>query len=171
MDELCEGLATDLDGRFGELMDVLGPPVYSGLRRLYPDVAEDLLQEAFIRAYRALAGYDADRIRSLALRGWIWTIALNLGRNHVRDSSRRPRPVELFDTHATEDPEPPDSRLWDARLARLSPVQRKAVILRHVVGLTYPELSVALDRPEGTIKADVSRGLARLRTVIEEEPT
>ena len=82
MDELCDGLATDLDGSFGELMELLGPPVYSGLRRLYPDVAEDLLQEAFIRAYQALSGYDANRIRALALRGWIWTIALNLGRNH-----------------------------------------------------------------------------------------
>ena len=171
MDELCEGLATDLDGSFGELMEVLGPPVYSGLRRLYPDVAEDLLQEAFIRAYQALSGYDADRIRSLTLRGWIWTIALNLGRNHVRDRSRRPQPAELFDTHATEDPEPADSRLWDARFARLTPVQRRAVILRHVVGLTYPDLSIALNRPEGTLKADVSRGLARLRAIIEQEST
>ena len=171
MDELCDGLATDLDGTFGDLMEVLGPPVYSGLRRLYPDVAEDLLQEAFIRAYQALSGYDANRIRALALRGWIWTIALNLGRNHARDRSRRPRPVELFDTHPTVDPEPVDSRLWDAWLAALSPVQRRAVVLRHVVGLSYTDLSIALDRPEGTLKADVSRGLARLRATIEQEST
>ena len=169
--DLCDALATDLDGAFGRLMTELGPPVYSGLRRLHHDAAEDLLQEAFIRAYRALAGYDADRIRSLSLRGWIWTIALNLGRNHARDRARRPRPVQLIDIHPVTDPDPVDGALWDERLAGISPVQRRAVVLRHVVGLSYADLSIALDRPEGTVKADVSRGLARLRTIIEEEQT
>ena len=171
MEELCDELAVDLDGGFARLMAELGPPVYSGLRRLHPDAAEDLLQEAFIRAYRALAGYDAERIRRLSLRGWIWTIALNLGRNHARDRARRPQPVQLIDVHPVTDPEPVDADLWDERLAELSPVQRRAVVLRHVVGLSYADLSIALDRPEGTVKADVSRGLARLRTIIEEEQT
>lgn len=169
MDELCEQLAKDLDASFAALMETLGPPVYSGLRRLYPEAAEDLAQEAFIRAYRALSAYDGDRIRELSLRGWIWTIALNLGRNHARDRSRRPQPAELVDMHPVSDPEPVDAALWDARLSALSAVQRRAVVLRHVVGLSYADLSVALRRPEGTVKADVSRGLARLRELIEQE--
>ena len=41
------------------------------------------------------------------------------------------------------------------------------VVLRHVDGLSYPELAIALDRPEGTVKAQVHRGLALLRTAFE----
>lgn len=169
MEELCERLARDVDGSFEDLVGMLGDDVYSGLRRMHGDEAGDLTQETFIRAYRALCTYEADRIRTLQLRGWIWTIALNLGRNHVRDRSRRPRPVELHDVHPVADPEPIDSELWQSRLEALPPAQRRAVVLRHVVGLSYAELSAALDRPVGTVKTDVSRGLARLKKLIEEE--
>ncbi len=169
MERLCERLARDLDGSFDDLVSALGDDVYSGLRRMHGDDAADLTQETFIRAYRALGTYDTDRIRNLRLRGWIWTIALNLGRNHVRDRSRRPQPAELHDVHPIADPEPIDSALWQERLDALPTAQRRAVVLRHVVGLSYAELSAALGRPEGTVKADVSRGLARLKKLIEEE--
>jgi RNA polymerase sigma-70 factor (ECF subfamily) len=169
MEQLCERLARDLDGSFEDLVDALGDDVYSGLRRMHGDEAADLTQETFIRAYRALGTYEPDRIRELRLRGWIWTIALNLGRNHTRDRSRRPQPVELHDIHPVADPEPIDAALWRARLDALPIAQRRAVVLRHVVGLSYAELSAALGRPEGTVKADVSRGLARLKRLIEEE--
>lgn len=169
MEHLCERLARDLDGSFEDLVDALGDDVYSGLRRMHGDDAADLTQETFIRAYRALATYDEARIRALRLRGWIWTIALNLGRNHARDRSRRPQPLELHDVHPIADPEPIDVALWQTRLESLPTAQRRAVVLRHVVGLSYAELSEALGRPEGTVKTDVSRGLARLKTLIEEE--
>ena len=169
MEQLRDRLVRDLDGSFEDLVDALGDDVYSGLRRMHGDDAADLTQETFIRAYRALGTYDEERIRTLQLRGWIWTIALNLGRNHVRNRSRRPQPVELHDIHPIADPEPIDSALWQARLESLPNAQRRAVVLRHVVGLSYGELSDALGRPEGTVKADVSRGLARLKKLIEEE--
>jgi RNA polymerase sigma factor (sigma-70 family) len=170
MDRLCTDLARDLDGAFPALVEALADDVYSGLRRLAgADEAEDLTQETFIRAYRAMTGYDADRIRHLRLRGWIWTIALNLGRNHARDRSRRPTPVELEDRFGMEDPELPDSAAWDHRLARLPVAQRRAVVLRHVVGLDYDEISTATGRTEGTVKSDVHRGLAKLRKMMESE--
>lgn len=166
---LPERLADDLDAAFDELVDELQSDIYSGLRRLHPRDAEDLTQETFIRAYRALRDYDDRRIRDLELRGWIWTIALNLGRNHARDRSRRPQPVELHDIHPAHDPDPPDQAAWDRRFAALSPRQRTAVVLRHVVGLPYQDIATALDRPVGTVKADVHRGLERLRTILSEE--
>lgn len=170
MDDLCNRLASDLDGAFPDLVEQMQHPLYSGLRRLHGSDAEDLAQEAFIRAYRALQGYEPERIRTLQLQGWIWTIALNLGRNAVRDRARRPTPVELEpDRHGREDPEPIDDVVWDRRLASLSSVQRRAVVLRHVVGLSVAETAAALDRPEGTVKADVHRGLAKLRTIVEAE--
>ena len=55
---------------------------------------------------------------------------------------------------------------WAVLLLTLPPAQRSAVVLRHVDGLSYPELAIALGRPEGTVKAQVSRGLAMLRAAI-----
>jgi RNA polymerase sigma-70 factor (ECF subfamily) len=170
MDDLCRRLADDFDTTFPEVVSALSDDVYSGLRRLAgTDEAEDLTQETFIRAYKALRGYPEERIRSLRLRGWIWTIALNLGRNHARDRARRPTPVMLEDRFGVEDPEPPDSTAWDRRLSRLATAQRQAVVLRHVVGLDYDEIAEAIDRPAGTVKSDVHRGLDRLRRLMEEE--
>jgi RNA polymerase sigma-70 factor (ECF subfamily) len=158
-----------LDRAFPDLVLALQDPLYSGLRRLHGPDAEDLAQETFIRAYRALQAYEAERVRSLQLRGWIWTIALNLGRNAARDRARRPIPVELQDRHAAHDPELADAAAWDRRLGSLSPGQRRAVILRHVVGLSVSETALALGKPEGTVKADVHRGLAKLKSILEAE--
>lgn len=169
MVELCNRLAVDLDGTFEDLVVAIRDDLYSGLRRMHGHEGEDLAQEALIRAYQALAGYDPARIRQLRLRPWIWTIALNLGRNRIRDNARRPVPVPLEDRHGTDDPEPPDTAAWDARLEQLPLAQRRAVVLRHVVDLSYSEIAEATGRPEGTVKADVSRGLARLRTIMQEE--
>lgn len=169
MRELCDRLADDLDGAFPDLVAAVRDDLYSGLRRLHGADAEDLAQEALIRAYRALCGYDTQRIRALRLRPWLWTIALNLGRNHARDRARRPMPVVLEDRHPVSDPEPVDAAAWDAWLAELPAPQRRAVVLRHVVDLSYAEIAEATGRPEGTVKADVSRGLARLRTIVEEQ--
>jgi len=51
----------------------------------------------------------------------------------------------------------------------LPPAYRSAVVLRHVDGLSYPDMASALDRPEGTVKAQVHRGLAMLRTAFEAD--
>jgi RNA polymerase sigma-70 factor (ECF subfamily) len=56
---------------------------------------------------------------------------------------------------------------WARLLMTLPPAYRSAVVLRHVDGLSYPELAAALDRPEGTVKAQVHRGLAMLRIALE----
>ena len=175
MDDMTTRLADDLDGTFPEVVRAFQDDLFSGMRRLAPDrmEAEDLTQETFIRAYRALDGYDRGRIRELQLRGWLWTIALNLSRNRARDRGRRPIPVPLEDgRHRGEpDPEPFDAATWDRRLATLPIAQRRAVVLRHVVGLSYEEIAGATGRAVGTAKTDVHRGLARLRTILEEEST
>jgi RNA polymerase sigma factor (sigma-70 family) len=170
MDDLANALAADLDGTFPTVVETMGRQLFWGLRRICGDhqEAEDLTQETFVRAYRALDGYETDRIRAMDLRPWLWTIAMNLGRNHLRDRSRRPTYVALTETGG-EDPEPVDNAAWDKRLSVLSNHQRTAVVLRHVVGLGIVEISEITGRPEGTVKADVHRGLARLRATIEGE--
>jgi RNA polymerase sigma-70 factor (ECF subfamily) len=59
--------------------------------------------------------------------------------------------------------------MWRARLDRLPVRYRRAVELRHVEGLSYPELSAALGRPLGTVKSDVHRGVRALREAVERE--
>ena len=56
---------------------------------------------------------------------------------------------------------------WAGLLRTLPAAYRSAVVLRHVDGLSYPELATALGRPEGTVKAQVHRGVALLRTALE----
>lgn len=130
--------------------------------------AEDLAQETFIRAYRALCQYDRSRIEALDVEPWLWTIALNIGRNNLRNRARRPTYVELGEPGGFE-PEIVDSQAWDSRFSKLTKNQRNAVVLRHVVGLGTAEIAHVTGRPEGTVKADIHRGLARLRTVMEDE--
>ncbi|MGH8871288.1 MAG: RNA polymerase sigma factor [Acidimicrobiia bacterium] len=170
MDDLTAALAADLDDAFPSLVKTAGPGLYWGLRRLCGDLqeAEDLTQETFIRAYRALGEFDPKRFKDLRLSPWLWTIALNLGRNHLRNRSRRPTFVEMHD-HGSDDPEPADTAAWDARFSALPTSQRRAVVLRHVVGMGIAEISEATGRPEGTVKADIHRGLERLRRVMEQE--
>lgn len=167
-------LADDLDGSFPEFLAHHQNLVYSialrSTRR--PADAEDLAQDTFIRAYRALASYEAKRIGDLRLRGWLAAIVANLGRNRAR---RKPPTASGLDAipeeAATDDALRPDqvveqretARAWSQRLAALPPRYRRAVELRHVSGLSYPELAAALDRPLGSVKSDVHRGVKLLR--------
>jgi RNA polymerase sigma-70 factor (ECF subfamily) len=176
---LPAALAADRDGAFPHLVRALIDGVYSGVLRLTGSRAdaEDLTQEAFLRAYRALGAYPPERIRELRLREWVWTIAANLCRNRARSRQRHPE-VTLPAETAVADPAPgPEERALAAagsealaaQLARLPWAQRSAVVLRHVTGLSYTEIAAALGRPTGTVKADVHRGLQHLRRCLEEE--
>jgi RNA polymerase sigma factor (sigma-70 family) len=169
MDGLCDRLAEDLDSAFPDLVRALQNDMYSGLRSLAGPEAEDLTQETFIRAYRALSEYEPGRIRELNLRGWIWTIALNLGRNHLRAKSRRPLLVDREIETRSDDPDYVDLAAWHRRLQSLPPRTRRAVVLRHVVGLGYEEIAIATGQAVGTVKSDVHRGLEKLRHIMEDE--
>ncbi len=86
---LIAALADDLDGSFEALVLAHQDRLYSIALRMLGDPrdAEEAAQDAFVRAYRALAGYDAARIRELRLRPWLATIVLNLCRSRL---TRRP---------------------------------------------------------------------------------
>ena len=167
---ITASLLVDFDRGFIDLVETHQPGIYSGAYRLLrtPHDAEDVAQETFLRAYRALATYDAERIRTLTPRPWLWTIALNLCRNRWA----RSKPTSSLDGSAPPssiDAEPLDTETWNARLDALSTPQRTAVVLRHVVDLSIAEIAEITGRPEGTVKADVSRGLSRLRRALDSE--
>jgi len=177
-DPLAERLADDLDAAFPDLVHQMSPGLYSGALRMLGNRrdAEEVAQDALVRAYRALQGYPEDRIRDLRVRGWVWTIAANLCRNRLRSMARHPqRTLEGIDP-SEPDRGPEALALSSERQSELAALlldlpweARTAIVLKHVVGLTYPEISEALDRPSGTVRSDVSRGLARLREALEEE--
>lgn len=171
MDDLALDLARNLDTAFPDLVEKMKVKLYWGLRRMTGDAqhAEDLSQETFIRAYRALSDYAPNRVKELKVEPWVWTIALNIGRNHLRDRSRRPTLVEQTAHPVVEDEEIPDSDAWNTRLGRLPAPQRTAVVLKHVVGLTMAEIAIATGRPEGTCKADIHRSLKKLKEIMEAE--
>jgi len=168
---LAACLASDLDGTFEALVLAHQDRLFTIAHRIGGDPrdAEELVQDAFVRAYRAIAGYPPARVRELRLRGWLTTILLNASRNRRR--VRRIPTVELAFEPGAEPAADPLARRderdsWARLLATLSPAQRAAVVLRHVDGLSYTEIAEALGRPEGTVKAHVHRGLTALRAAI-----
>jgi len=160
----------DRDRGFAMLVTAYQPGIYSGARRLTHkhEDAEEVAQETFLRAYRALGQYNTKRIRQLRIQPWLWTIALNLCRDRARRST-----VQVAALHpsaaATLDEAPFDTASWDCRLGGLSMDQRTAVVLRHVADLSISEIVEITGRPQGTVKTDISRGLERLRRVLEGE--
>ena len=133
-----------------------------------PD-AEDLVQEVFTSAWTALSSWPPERLEALQPRAWLVTITLNLWRNSLRSASRRPRTSALLEhdvdrAAAVHLPDALDeTERLGALVALLPEAYRAPVVLRHVVGLSYAEIASALDCPPGTVKAQVSRGLALLR--------
>ncbi|MEN8239347.1 MAG: RNA polymerase sigma factor, partial [Actinomycetota bacterium] len=126
--EILGKLVSDRDLGFTMLVRKYQPAVYSGALRLthrHSD-AEEVAQDTFLRAYRALVGYDRERISKMKLQPWLWTIALNLCRD--RASSRTTVPAPEIDL-ATTDEQPLDTEAWNRRLSALSDDQRLAVVL------------------------------------------
>ena len=179
MDDLPARLAADLDSCFGDLVRAHQDLVFGVALRVVKDAAsaEDVAQEAFVRAYKALKKYDTERITQLKARPWLAQIALNLAKNHVRalkphdniDDEKAPQiptredgPVKLAERRD-------DKRMWARLLSGLPAKYRLPVALRHVEGLTYEELAEALDRPLGSVKSDVHRGIALLRAAYDAE--
>lgn len=130
--------------------------------------AEEVAQDTFLRAYRALATYPQERVRELKQKAWLHRIALNVFRNRVRRP--RPRLVELNGSEPDHAPGPEDGVLrrleldeLACRVAALPARFRDAVVLRHVQELSYSEAAEALGQPVGTVKSNVHRGLKLLR--------
>lgn len=183
---LAFDLARDLDAAFERLVVVHQDRLFTIALRMLGDrgAAEEAAQDAFVRAYRALGGYESARTRELRLRPWLSTIVLNLCRNHLTRRGRaRPgdrsldadqaigvEPVDRAHGSPIAIVEARDARdAWAARVLALPPAYRGPVVLRHIDGLSYPEVAAALGRPEGTVKAQVHRGTALLRAILEAE--
>jgi RNA polymerase sigma-70 factor, ECF subfamily len=130
------------------------------------DVADDVTQDTFLRAHRALSTFD----RSRPFGPWVCRIAANLAVNHVR--SPQAREEGLPDGHAEtpSDREGPLENVLDREvkeqlqgaLAQLSAEQRAVFVLRAMEGLSYKEIAEALDISAGTVMSRLFRARERL---------
>lgn len=184
---LATRLSRDLEATFPELVTEHQDRLYTIALRLLGDRrdAEEVAQDALVRAFRAIAGYPRERTAALRLRPWLASIAVNLARNRRRrlDDRRPPNQLEpLLDAGfdlPVEGRSRPDAaaarretqRELVAALRGLTPAVRAAIVLRHVDGLSVAETAEALGRPEGTVKAQVHRGLRELRVLLEPAST
>jgi RNA polymerase sigma-70 factor (ECF subfamily) len=129
-------------------------------------LAEDLLADTFERALRSRKRYDRRRGPAKA---WLYTIALNLLRDHARRAAAEGRAVERVGPSASAvDPAPVEDRDAVQRALRvLSPEEREAIALRFGAELTVPEMAEALGEPLTTVEGRVYRALRKLRAELD----
>ncbi len=118
--------------------------------------AEDVAQDAYLRAFRAWDRFDGADVRA-----WLYTIALRLAFNQVRRRRRWLGILGRAEPAPWTDRSDPD--LWDA-LRRLDGRTRAALLLNVLDGYTQREIGAMFDVPEGTVASWISRGRAALRT-------
>ncbi|HVG08184.1 MAG TPA: sigma-70 family RNA polymerase sigma factor [Thermoanaerobaculia bacterium] len=163
---------------FRELVLRFERPVYSLIVRMVqdPSTAEDLAQEAFVKAYRSLHTYDASR----KLSSWLFKIAHNTTIDHLRrhvpdtvsleapqDEEGRGGLAAVLSDASVEDPAAAAERRDMARsleraISRLRPEYREAVVLFYLEGATYQEICDVTGLPLGTVKTNLHRARKEL---------
>lgn len=175
-DELVRRFRSGDEAAFDELVDRHTDHVYAICLRYFgdPHDAEDALQAAFLACYRGLAGFRGHA----ALSTWLYRVATNACHDLSRRRSRQLRTVPL-DERRDGGGEPIDQAALDrlaaaelqpqllAALAQLDDDQRRAVILRDVVGASYGEIADAQSVAVGTAKSRVHRAHARLAEILQ----
>ena len=149
-----------------------------------PDLADDIAQEAFIKAWRSLSSFRGDCTFST----WLYRIAVNCAKDGIRAASRRPSvslsslasgddedegeewdiPVTSGDTIPEEAAERSELILAVRRAVESLPdEQRQVIVLRDLHGLPYQEISDKLGIELGTVKSRLNRGRQNLKTILE----
>jgi RNA polymerase sigma-70 factor (ECF subfamily) len=145
------------------------------------DEVQDVAQEAFIKAYRALPKFRGDS----AFYTWLYRIAINTAKNYLVSRSRRPpgSDVEVEDAEyyasgtALHEIETPESALFGAELKavvetairELPEDLRTAVTLREFDGLSYEDIADIMDCPIGTVRSRIFRAREAIDSQVKEQ--
>jgi RNA polymerase sigma-70 factor (ECF subfamily) len=171
--------AGDLES-FNQLVSRWERPIYALAYRTLgrEEDARDVVQEAFLRAFRGLKGFKGEAKFS----SWLYRITLNLCRDWIRKERRAPivqtpegvDPVDMADEQASpaESVEELVARreMSDAvakAMAELPEEQRTAIMMKEYHGLTFQEIADLLDCPLSTVKTRLYQGLSVLRRRLE----
>lgn len=176
--QLVASALTGSQEAFRELVVRFERPVYSLIARMVQDpaMAEDLAQEAFVKAYRSLRSYDASR----KLSSWLFKIAHNTAIDYLRksvlDVVSLEAPLEeegrgglaaVLADPSVENPaaavERRDmARFLERAIGRLRPEYREAVVLFYLEGASYQEICEVTGLPLGTVKTNLHRARKEL---------
>ncbi len=135
-----------------------------------PAEVEDVAQDAFVKAYRALPDFRGDS----AFYTWLYRIAINAAKNHLAAQGRRAPTTTGFDTEEAEafddgeqlrDINTPEHLLMSKQIAAtvnaamdtLPEELRTAIMLREIDGLSYEEIAQIMDCPIGTVRSRIFR--------------
>lgn len=180
-EELMERLGYRDLGAFRALYDRYGNLVYSAALRVVRDaqIAEDMVQEIFLRIWRRPDSYEAKRGRFVT---WLTSVTRNRAVDEIRSRGRRYR----YETASPEEQErelpAPDRndpalraelsdqrRLILAALAQIPAEQRQIIELAYFGGLTQQEIAERLSQPLGTVKTRIRLGMQKLRAALTPE--
>lgn len=134
-------------------------------------LAEDMVQETFLRLMRKIALYDSQR----PFKPWLYAIATNIARNYYQKADTRytENPIEATDFE-DENPQPEYLLMQSEAaehvansLALLPDHQREVVVLFYYEEMSQKDIAAVLDIPVGTVKSRLSLGLKRLRATLE----
>ena len=159
---------------FETLVNAHSAEIFGYLWRMVRDEADaqDCLQEAFLRAYRAY-----DRLDGRAnQRAWLYRIATNVALTHLKRQGREAaRRLPLVPDLRADDPSPGEAAIWRetieavfAAVERLPPQQRAALILRKYQALSYTEIAGTLGCSEEAARANVYQAIKKLRSELGE---
>jgi RNA polymerase sigma-70 factor (ECF subfamily) len=162
------------EAAFSRLWRDGNPALLRYVRVIAPEVAEDVVADAWVQVVRGLAGFRGDE---QAWRAWLFTTARRRVIDHVRRRSRRPaRPLD--EVPAGLLPAAPDAadlaieristRSAIALLAGLPTVQAEVILLRVVAGLDTDTVALMVGRSPGAVRVAAHRGLRRLAGMLAE---
>ena len=154
-----------------EIYDRYGKIVYSLILRVVRDggIAEDLVQETFLRVWNRAQGFDAERG---AFGPWLLSVARNRAIDYLRSAGGRERNAVEWEEvdhpslfiHMERDILASDhARVIRAALLKLTPQQREVIELAYFEGLTQTEMAERMGQPLGTVKTWVRTALKNLR--------
>lgn len=157
--------------QFRQLYDQEYTSVYRSIRAVVLDsaAAEDLTQEAFVRAYRARHRYTPTAPPG----AWLRRIGINLAISHLRRQKlARFLPARLYVAPDRRDYDRAEARdVVEKALAALSPKLRAAIVLHYYEGLTREEIAEALGVPAGTVASRIAKAVAIMRrTMGSDQP-
>lgn len=175
---LVEGLKDGSEAAFRELLDRYESRLFNTIQRIVGNFsdAQDVLQEAVLKAYRNIAGFNAQS----GLYTWLYRISVNAALDWRKKMKRRHAlSLHLEDERSLEIPtdggDPAGAplreemgQLLKAALDELSEKYRTILILREYEGLSYDDISKVLKCSKGTVESRLFRARARLREKMEK---
>ncbi len=156
-----------------ELLEAYRPYVYMLVRTMGrdPDWVEDTVVEVLVQLSRSIHSFRW----SSSFRTWVYSVTMKVCAAELRRTSRTAARTAQLDEASPGADDPVDMAVKrDEReqvlsmVARLPQNYRVAVVLRHIMGCSYPELAEILDIPLGTAKTRVFMGMQRIRRMINE---